>query len=332
MRVEFGYRAVEEQYQPSRLVDFAVLAERQGFDFVCISDHFHPWFHEGGCAGHAWIWIGAAGARTKRVRLGTGVTVPIYRYHPAIVAQAFATLGELYPGRIFLGLGTGEAMNEVPLGFRWPPFKERAERLEEGIRIIKSLWEGEFITFNGKYFKLCDARLYTKPREKVPLYIAASGPTVARMAGKHGDGFMTAATVDAVYPTLFSALAEGAKEAGRRVEAIPRMVELKISYDEDYGRALNSLAKWRVTRVSSILSKSICDPRELDELGRQIDLKGLSKWVCTDMEQCIRLVEECIKAGFNEVQVGSSSPNEEEFIIKFGKEALPYLREQYTST
>ena len=330
MRVEFGYRAVEEQHQPSRLLEFAVLAEKQGFDFVCISDHFHPWFHEGGCAGHAWIWIGAAGAKTKRVRLGTGVTVPIYRYHPAIVAQAFATLGELYPGRIFLGLGTGEAMNEVPLGFRWPPFKERAERLEEAIRIIKSLWEGEFITFEGKYFKLCDARLYTKPRKRVPIYIAASGPTVARMAVKYGDGFMTAASDEDVYRMLFSALAEGAKEKGRRVEEIPKMVELKISYDKDYERALNSLARWRATRVPNIIGKSVHDPRVLDELGRQVDLKGLSKWVCTDMEHCVRLVEESIKAGFNEVQVGSSSLNEEEFILKFGKGALPYLREQYS--
>ena len=178
---KFGYRAVEEKWQPSRLLDLAVIAESLGFDFICTSDHFHPWFHQGGCGGQAWVWIAAAAAKTKNIRLGTGVTTPSIRYHPAIIAQSFATLAEMFPLRIFLGLGTGEAMNEIPLGLEWPHFKERAERLQEAIDVINLLWKGDFVTYTGKFFSLRNARLYTIPAKKIPIYVAASGPKVAKL-------------------------------------------------------------------------------------------------------------------------------------------------------
>ncbi len=334
MHVEFGYRAVEEQYQPSRLLKFVTAAEKIGFQFICVADHFHPWFHEGGCAGHAWVWIGAAAAFTKQIRLGTGVTTPIYRYHPAIIAQAFATLDEMFPGRIYLGLGTGEAMNEMPFGLRWPSFRERAERLEEAVTIIKSLWNEGFLSFKGKHFVLRDTRLYTKPKAEIPIYIAASGPTVARMAGRFGDALMTSASVardpDARLK-LFTAFAEGAEESGRDPERITKMVEMKISYDEDYDKALNALARWRSALIPNIIAKPILDPRELDRLSETVDKKKMENSVCTSMEQCIKIVEELIGFGFNEVQVGSSSPDEEGFIRKFGGEALPYLKERYST-
>ena len=329
MSLSLGYRAVEESWQPRRLLDFAVMAERQGFDFVCISDHFHPWFHEGGCSGQAWVWIGAAGAQTRSVRLGTAVTTPGWRYHPAIIAQAFATLGEMFPGRIFLGLGTGEAMNEVPLGFNWPGFKERAQRLEETIKIIKLLWKGDFITYAGKYLTLRDARLYTLPTKIVPIYVAASGPTVAKIAGMYGDAFMTAYTNSDLHRKLLASLREGTKEAQKPYEQMAKMVELKVSYDDDYEKALQSLSRWRNTRIPNVIGKRIHDPRELDRLGGAVDLKELAEFVFTDMDSCIELVERAVEQGFNEVQVGSSSPDEEKFIEKFGKEALPYLREKY---
>lgn len=329
MNFSLGYRAVEESWQPSRLLDLALMAEKRGFDFVCISDHFHPWFHEGGCAGHAWVWIGAAGAKTESIRLGTGVTTPGARYHPAIIAQSFATLGEMFPGRIFLGLGTGEAMNEVPLGFKWRGFKERAERLEETIKIIKLLWKGDFVTYNGKYFTLRDARLYTLPTRTVPMYVAASGPTVAKMAGIYADAFMTAYTTSDAHRRLLACLGEGAKEAKRPYEEISKMIELKISYDEDYDKALQSLSRWRSTRIPNIIAKPIHDPRELDRLGDSVDVKELAEFVFTDMSSCIKLVESVVEQGFDEVQLGSSSPDEEKFIEEFGKEALPYLKEKY---
>lgn len=332
--MRFGYRAVEEQYPPSRLLEFISTAERLGFDFIGVSDHFHPWFHEGGCAGHAWVLIAAAAARTTGIRLGTGVTTAVYRYHPAIIAQAFATLGEMFPGRIYLGLGTGEAMNELPFGPRWPPFKERAERLLEALVLIRRLWEGSFVTTRGGFFPLRDARLYTRPRERVPIYVAASGPTVARIAGRLGDGFMTAAgavTNPDVRLGLFAALAEGVRESGRDPGSMPRMVEMKVSYDEDYERALRSLARWRVTTLPDIIGRPIADPRRLDRLGEQVDPARMAEWVCTSMEECLRKVEGLIAMGFDEVQVGSSSPDEERFLREFGGKALPYLKEQHAT-
>jgi coenzyme F420-dependent glucose-6-phosphate dehydrogenase len=328
--IKFGYRAVEEKHQPSRLLAFATLAERLGFEFVCTSDHFHPWFHKGGCAGHAWIWIGAAGAKTKKVRLGTGVTTCIYRYHPAIVAQAFATLDELYPGRIFLGVGTGEAMNELPLGFNWPPFQERLDRTIEAVHIITSLWEENFVNFDGKYFKLRSAHLYTRPVKKIPIYFAASGNKTARAAGRLGDALMTLDADREHVRRIFASFEGGVKESGRKIEDMPKMVEMKISYDEDYEKALNSLSVWKVTTVPGIFDEHISDPRELDKMAEKVKPEQLAKSVYTDMEQLIRKIEEYIEIGFTEIQVGSSSPDEEKFIHEFGKKALPYLQEKYS--
>jgi coenzyme F420-dependent glucose-6-phosphate dehydrogenase len=329
MNFSLGYRAVEEKWQPSRLLDFALMAEKQGFDFVCTSDHFHPWFHEGGCAGHAWVWIGAAGAKTETIRLGTGVTTPSSRYHPAIIAQAFATLGEMFPGRIFLGLGTGEAMNEIPLGLEWPIFTDRAERLQEAIKIIRLLWKGDFVTYSGKYFSLRDARLYTLPPKSIPMYVAALGPTVAKTAGVCGDGFMTSYVGSDAHRGLLVSFKEGAKEAKRRYEEIPRMIETKISYDKEYEKALQSLSRWRSGLLPNAFLKKIHDPRELDRLGETVDIRKLSDLVFTDMDSVIKLVERLVEDGFNEVQLGSSSPNEENFIEEFGRKALPYLKEKY---
>jgi coenzyme F420-dependent glucose-6-phosphate dehydrogenase len=330
--VKFGYRAVEEKHQPSQLINFAMLAEKQGFEFISTSDHFHPWFHKGGHAGHAWIWIGAAGAKTKKVRLGTGVTTCIHRYHPAIVAQAFATLDELYPGRIFLGIGTGEAMNELPLGFSWPPFQERLDRTIEAVQIIKSLWKKEFVDFDGKYFKLRRANLYTKPVKKIPIYFAASGHKAAWAAGRFGDALMTLDADREHIHRIFTSFEEGVKESGRKIEDVPKMMEMKLSFDEDYEKALNALSVWKVTTVPGIFDKHISDPRELDKIGEKVNPKLLADSIYTNMEQLIRKIEEYIEIGFTEIQVGSSSPDEEKFIQEFGKKALPYLQEKYSTT
>ena len=335
MVIQFGYRAVEERFPPSRLLAQAVLAEQQGFDFLCISDHFHPWFHTGGCAGHAWMVLGAVGARTQRIRLGTGVTTSIYRYHPAIIAQAFATLDELFPGRIYLGLGTGEAMNEMPLagpGQPWPRYKERLARTVEGLQIMRALWSGDFVDFDGKYFQLHQAKLYTPPTTRIPIYFAASGPTSARMSGRLGDALMMGSGRLERVPALFAAYAEGVHASGRRMEAMPKMVELKIAYDEDFEKALQALAVWRFPprqpgRHVDMLA--IADPRELDALRAGVDPHVMAGHVYTSMEALIQTVEDWIAAGFTEIQIGSNSPDEEGFIAAFGREALPYLRATY---
>ena len=327
MPIRFGYHADDEMYQPSRLVDFAVLAEEQGFDFICIDDHFHPWFHRDGHAGHAWIWLGAAGARTSRVGLGTGVTTCIHRYNPAIVAQAFATLDEMYPGRVFLAIGTGEAMNEMPManpGLTWPTHEVRMEMTSEAVTIIKSLWEGDFVDYEGRHFRLSQARLYTKPRGRIPLYVAASGPKAVKMAGRLGDGLLTNSSEKRL-PEIIKLFEEAVEESGRDPREIPRMIEVSASYDEDYDKALAAISRWLPVPNGNDIS----DPRELDRRRVGVDPRKLAGNVYTDMDELIRKIERIIRIGFTEVEIGSSSPDEEAFINEFGRKALPYLQERF---
>lgn len=333
-RIRFGYRAVAEQYTPTQLMEFAVDAENQGFEFISISDHFHPWFHQGGHAAFAWAWIAAAAERTKRVSIGTGVTTPINRYHPAIVAQCFATLGAMYPGRVFLGLGTGEAMNEVPVGQRWPPFKERVKRVEESIDIIRGLWEKDFLTYGGRYFSVQDAHIYDKPTKPVPIYVAASGATMAEVAGRRAEGlYTTPAMEEKLRDVLLPAVRKGAESAGRNYAELRKMILCNVSWDEDYDKALASIRRWRAVAAPGSFEKEVWDPRELDRLGEHVPMADLTwRWtICTNLEDVIKKVDSYIALGFDEIEIRSGSPDEKAFIARFGGKVLPYLREKYRS-
>src|SRR5277367_2505574 len=189
--LKLGYKASAEQFAPTPLLDFSVEAERNGFDSVFISDHFQPWKHTDGHAPSALVWLGALGASTRRIIMGTSVLTPTFRYHPSIVAQAFGTLGAMFPGRVILGIGTGESLNEVPsTGAPWPEFKERFARLREAVTLIRTLWRGERISFEGQYYRTEKATIYDRPESEVPIYVAAAGALVARYAGRSGDGFI----------------------------------------------------------------------------------------------------------------------------------------------
>src|SRR6201987_4629626 len=181
--LKLGYKASNEQFAPAELLGYGVLAEKHGFDSVFISDHLQPWRHDGGHAPFAVAWLGALGARTQDITIGTSVLTPTFRYHPAIVAQAFATLGCLFPGRVVLGLGSGESMNEVPLGIEWPEPKERLARLRESVALTRRLWTEDRVTFEGQYYRTEKATIYDRPEQAVPIYIAASGPAATRFAG-----------------------------------------------------------------------------------------------------------------------------------------------------
>src|SRR5579864_3914264 len=174
--IKLGYKASAEQFGPRELLDFAIAAEDAGFDSVAISDHFQPWRHTDGHAPFSFAWMGAAGARTNRIELGTSVVTPTFRYHPAIVAQAMGTLACLFPGRVWLGIGTGESMNEVPLGIEWPEQKERFARLKESAELMRRLWTEQRVTYEGSHYRTRNATIYDRPDRPVPLYIAASGP------------------------------------------------------------------------------------------------------------------------------------------------------------
>jgi coenzyme F420-dependent glucose-6-phosphate dehydrogenase len=327
-----GYYSDNTQRACNQALNYAIEAEKQGFDSVWIGDHFHPWVHTGANCGFAWTWLGALGQRTSKVKMGTGVTAPIIRYHPAIVAQAFASLADMYPGRVFIAVGTGEAMNEMPLGFRWPKFQERAERLEEAIKVMRLLWNEQFVSFKGRYYQLRKANLYTKPKKPIPLYVAASGVKVAELAGKYADGFLTLPFPDDFYKnTLFPALERGAKEAGRNPSSIEKLMELQMAYDEDYDKAVQAARWWAPTVMPLFFKVPIWDPREIEAHGKLISEEGLlTGWFIADsIEAHIKNIERYIKLGFTNIHLQSSSPDEFNFIRIFGTKVLPYLRETY---
>jgi coenzyme F420-dependent glucose-6-phosphate dehydrogenase len=264
--------------------------------------------------------------------MGTAVTAPILRYHPAIVAQAFATIGTMYPGRAFIAIATGEAMNELPLGLKWPGFNERAERLEEAIKIIRKLWTEDFTTFRGKYYRLNKANLYTRPSQSIPIYIAASGPRIAELAGRYADGLLTLPFPDEHYThVLFPALEKGAKEAGREYEKIEKLMELQMSYDEDYDKALQAARWWAPTVMPIFFKAPISDPREIEAHGKLISEEGLKTgwFISNNIDDHIKNIERYIKLGFSNFHFQSSSPDEKGFIQTFGKKVLPYLRDAY---
>src|SRR5690606_22856746 len=189
--IKVGYKASAEQFAPRELVEYAVQAEELGLDTVMISDHFLPWRHNGGHAPFALAWLAAVAERTSRISVGTSVLPPSFRYDPAVIAQAFATLSLLSEGRVILGVGTGEALNEIAVsGREWPEFKERFARLREAVRLMRELWTKDDVTFDGDYYQLVDAKIYDRPEQPVPVYIAAGGPVVAKYAGRAGDGFI----------------------------------------------------------------------------------------------------------------------------------------------
>ena len=229
--LKIGWKASAEQFEPRPLVEYAVLAEELGYDSVVVSDHFHPWRHDGGHSPFSFAWLAAVGERTSRIALGTSVVAPAYRYHPAIVAQAMATLGVLYPKRVFLGVGTGEALNEIPLGVEWPEQKVRFQMLKEACLLIQRLWREDRVTFEGEFFKTDRATIYDKPEEPIPLYIAAAGPAAARLAGRIADGFITTSGKDpALYAEkLLPAVREGIEKAGRSPGEVELMLEVKVS-------------------------------------------------------------------------------------------------------
>ncbi len=324
-----GYWAAQEQYTPQSLLGHAVLAEKLGFRSLATSDHFHPWFHKGGQSIFSWVWLASMLERTQSMEGGTAVTALVYRYHPALIAQAFATLAALHPGRVFLGVGTGEAMNEVPLGLEWPAYEQRAERLEEALAIIRKMWAEEFVTFEGKHFQVRGANLYTKPPDRIPIYMAASGPRSAAMAGRLTDGLITYITKGkTLVGGLFPAFERGAREAGKDPASLERIAELSVAWDRDYDRAAKATRRWAATCLPGILNRDITDPRRLEEEGAKVPREEvMARWlVTTDVEEIAREVEACGRRGFTRVYLHSTSPDESAFLREVGREVLAALQ------
>jgi len=326
MSLILGYKTCHEQYQPDRLLLHAALADKYGFETLWTSDHFHPWAHTGAAAGFAWIWMASAAERTKKVKIGTSVTAPILRYHPAIVAQAFATLAVMFPNRIFLGLGAGEALNESPLGYTWPSPKQRVEMLEEAIIVIKKLWDDDFVNFEGKYYRMRKAKLYTKPEKPIKIYVAAGGPRVAELAGRYADGLLLDSLDRA---KLFGSFEKGAREAGRDPSSLEKVAEIMVSYDEDYSAALKGCRFWAGCMLPVFFKYDISDPREIEAHGEFVGDEAIARgWIVgTTAEEHLERIANYVKAGFDHLYFTSSSPDETKFIRFYGEKVLPYLKD-----
>jgi coenzyme F420-dependent glucose-6-phosphate dehydrogenase len=328
--VRLGYKASNEQFAPSELLEYGVLAEECGFDSVFVSDHLQPWRHDGGHAPFAMSWLGALGARTSRITMGTSVLTPTFRYHPAIVAQAFATLGCLFPGRVVLGMGTGESMNEVPLGIEWPDGKERFARFREAVRLIRELWTGERVSFEGEYYRTDKATIYDRPEQPVPIYLAGSGPAATRYAGRVGDGYITTSGKDpSLYTdTLLPAVREGAEKAGRSVADIDMMIEVKVSFDHSLDDAMNATHFWGALGLTPEQKSGVEDPVEMQRLADELSVEQTAKRfiVSTDPDEHVAAVRRYLDLGFNHLVFHAPGPDQAKFLKLYGAEILPRLR------
>ncbi|GAB1641866.1 glucose-6-phosphate dehydrogenase (coenzyme-F420) [Krasilnikovia sp. MM14-A1259] len=328
--IRFGYKASAEQFPPTELLTYSVEAERLGFDSVFVSDHFQPWRHDGGHAPAALPWLGALAARTDRVLIGTSVLTPTFRYHPAVVAQAFATLGCLAPGRIILGVGSGESLNEVPLGAQWPEGKERFARLKEAVTLIRQLWTEDRVTFEGTYYRTELATIYDKPEQPVPIYIGASGPAATRLAGRVADGFITTSGKGhALYTdTLLPAVREGAGKAGRSVDDLDLMIEVKVSFDPDFERARNDTHYWGALALSPEEKTGVEDPIEMQRRADALPVeRTATRWiVSSDPDEHAAKVAEYLDMGFKHLVFHAPGPDQDRFLRVYGEQILPRLR------
>jgi coenzyme F420-dependent glucose-6-phosphate dehydrogenase len=328
--LKLGYKASAEQFGPTELLRYGVLAEEMGFDSVFTSDHLQPWRHDGGHAPFALSWLGALGARTEHVTIGTSVLTPTFRYHPAVVAQAFATLGCLFPGRVVLGLGTGESMNEVPLGIEWPEGKVRFARFREAVGLIRKLWREQRVTFEGEYYRTDKATIYDLPDQPVPLWLAGSGPAATRYAGRVGDGYITTSgkAPELYTDTLLPAVTEGATKAERDPGSIEMMMEVKVSFDPDRKAAVDATRFWGALGLSAEQKSGVEDPVEMQRLADDLTAEQTARRfiVSTDPDEHVAAIQRYLDLGFTHLVFHAPGPDQERFLRLYGKEILPRLR------
>jgi coenzyme F420-dependent glucose-6-phosphate dehydrogenase len=295
-----------EQFPPSDLLRQAVAAERAGFDGIGCSDHLQPWWEEGE-AGNAWVWLGAAGAATERVALGSGVTPPGPRYHPVLIAQAWATLEEMFPGRPYLGFGSGESLNESPLGAEWPSVGEQVERMEEALEMILALFAGDELSGKGKYFATKGAKLHTLPARRPPIYVSAFGPRAARVAGRLGDGIWTLADPESV-PEILDAYRGAAEDAGREPGEI--VLQAAFSWGPDDDAALEGARVWKGAQPDEFYRDDWHDPATMHEHGKeQVSDKELRETmiISSDPEEHVERIREVERLGATTVALMNNS-------------------------
>lgn len=315
MTTALGYALSSEEHPPADLVRHARLAEERGFTFALISDHFHPWIDRQGNSPFVWSVLGAIAQATDKLAVGTGVTCPTFRIHPAIIAQAAATTATLMPGRFFLGVGTGENLNEHVLGQRWPEWDVRAEMLEEAIEVIRELWKGEVTSHHGRHYTVENARLYTLPKKPTPIYIAATGPRMAALAGRLGDGLI-ATGPDAEVITEFT---DGGGDG-------PRFGQVSVCWGRSEAEARRIAHDWWPTvAIHGQASQELPNPAQFEQLA-----KGVTEDQVADVIPCgpdptpmIEQIEKYVDAGFDHVYLHQIGPDQAGFLEFAAKELIP---------
>jgi len=324
--VRYFHFCAHEQFPPDELLRQAVAAEQAGFDGIGCSDHLQPWW-EPGESGHAWVWLGAAGQATRRVPLGTGVTPAGPRYHPVLIAQAWATLEVMFPGRPYLGFGSGESLNESPLGAPWPSIGEQIERMEEALELIHRLFAGERISERGRHFATDGAVLHTRPQRRPPIYVSAFGPRAAAVAGRWGDGVWTLADPEQA-PRVIDAYRAGAEEAGRQPGEI--LLQIGASYAGDDDSALEGARVWKGAQPDEFYRDDWHEPNKMYEHGeRQVSDDDLREAfiISSDPGVHAERIREVEKLGASTVVVMNNSGADPAGMIRlYGERVLPALR------
>ena len=332
--LKLGYKASAEQFGPTPLLRFSVEAEQNGFDSVFISDHFQPWKHTDGHAPSVLPWLGALGASTQRIVMGTSVLTPTFRYHPSMIAQVFGTLGVMFPGRVILGVGTGEGLNEVPsTGMKWPETKERFARLREALTLIRRLWTEDRLTFEGEFYRTQDATIYDKAATPVPIYVAGAGPQVAKYAGRMADGFICTSgkAWDLYTKTLLPNVEEGLGLSSKPKPNYDRMIEMKVSFDIDRERALQDTRHWAALALTPEEKVSVHDPIEMERLADSLPIeRAAGRWiVSSDPDEHIEKIKPYIDMGFRHLVFHAPGPDQSRFLKLYGEMVLPKLRQRF---
>jgi coenzyme F420-dependent glucose-6-phosphate dehydrogenase len=311
-----GYSLSTEEHAPGDLVRYARRAEETGFAYAMISDHFHPWIDAQGNSGFVWSILGAIAQATERLPVGTGVTCPTMRYHPALVAQAAATVAVLMPGRFTLGVGTGEYLNEHILGDRWPPYRMRAAMLEEAVELIRTLWRGEWVTHDGEHYLVENAKLYTLPEQPPPIVVAAGGPRAADLAGRIGDGLINYSPDAEV--------ADGFRAAGG--DGKPRYVQLNVCWAEDEADARRTAHRiCPNVALEGELGNQLPHPKHYEQAVSMVTEDDVAEVITCgpDPERHAEAIRRCLDAGYDHVHVYQVGPDQEGFFGFYEREILP---------
>ena len=327
MTATMGYAAMFEQFTPGDLLRFSQLAEGTGFTSVMASDHFHPWTPSQGQSGYVWSWLGALGATTK-LRFGTGVTPPGPRYHPAIIAQAAATLEQMFPGRFWLGLGAGEALNEHITGEYWPEGPIRLEKLTEGIEIIQKLFTGKVSKYNGKHFRLESAKLYTRGENPPPIYVATAGPIQSERTGRTCDGIITVGAADEKIGMLMARFDKGARDAGKDPSAMPRLIQLHISWADTMEAATENAVKEWPNGGMNFPKGDIRNPEDFEAMSKLVRPENYKNrvMISTDLDEHAAHIQRYVDLGFTEIYLHNVGRNQEAFIKTFGEQVFPKVK------